>query len=331
MQLTPPPTTLLLKGRPDDPRFGDWVTLDPSSVPSSKERVTLLGCGDDTGVVLNRGRAGAKNGPDSIRRHFYKMALPMNGDLAEKLALVDTGNVTPGTDIFETQRRVQDCVKTLAPAGTLVFLGGGHDFAAPVFLGLHSCLPAKTVLGIVNVDPHLDVRPLEDGRPHSGTPFRQILESGSLQGKNYVVFGARANRNAKAHFQYAVSKKISVLEYEDIRVKTVPAAAFYESQLKALSKRVNFIHATFDMDACSEAEGSSAAPVLGFSAWELCQMAAAAGRNPFVRVLEIAEVAPDLDPSERSSRVAAEMVFAFLRERAKLKFKKRVKKGKRSI
>ena len=31
-------------------------------------------------------------------------------------------------------------------------------------------------IGVINIDAHLDVRPLKDGLAHSGSPFRQLLE-----------------------------------------------------------------------------------------------------------------------------------------------------------
>lgn len=38
-------------------------------------------------------------------------------------------------------------------------------------------IPHRDV-GIVNIDAHLDVRPLKENRTHSGSPFRQLLEEG---------------------------------------------------------------------------------------------------------------------------------------------------------
>jgi len=76
---------------------------------------------------------------------------------------------------------------------------------------------------------------------------------------------------------------------------------------------------TMDIDSCESAEGSSAAPVLGFTGTELYFIAKVAGLNKKVQYFEICEVAPDLDPTERSSRIAAEILFAFLEARASLK------------
>ncbi len=33
-------------------------------------------------------------------------------------------------------------------------------------------------VGVINIDAHLDVRPKKEGRVHSGSPFRLLLEDG---------------------------------------------------------------------------------------------------------------------------------------------------------
>jgi arginase family enzyme len=71
------------------------------------------------------------------------------------------------------------------------------------------------------------------------------------------------------------------------------------------------------MDSCRDCEGTSAAQVIGFSADELCVFASMAGANPRVFFLEIAEVAPALDISDRASRIASEIIFAFMVARAR--------------
>ena len=73
------------------------------------------------------------------------------------------------------------------------------------------------------------------------------------------------------------------------------------------------------MDSCSDLEGVSAAPVIGFSAWELCQFAFAAGKSKKVSFFELAEVAPKLDPTGRSARIAAEVLFYFVKGRLRLR------------
>lgn len=313
---------LLFRGRPGDPRLGELVQRGEYPLhPSPKqENILLWGCPDDAGVVRNRGRAGAKEGPDSIRKHLYRMTPPMDAEW-ESLRIHDFGNLVPGGDLRETHRRCREEVAQLArTGGTIVALGGGHDFAAPNFLGFLAGLRQNTQEkirpGLVNIDPHLDVRELEEGLPHSGTPFREILESGDIDGKSFVQFGTRANRNSRAHFKYCIDKGVKVHPLEELRSLKQTVTKSFREVLHELGSKRSHLAVTFDMDVCSDAEGTSAAPVIGFSAQELCRMAELCGRHLKVSFLEIAEVAPPLDPHERSSRIAAEVLYSFLRARS---------------
>lgn len=320
---TPVNEYLLFKGRAGDPRLGEIVQRgeSPPHLAPKKENCLFWGCPDDTGVVRNRGRAGAKEGPDSIRKHLYRMTPPMDFAWEAHLLLQDFGNLVPGANIRETHTRCRAEVAQLARAGgTIIALGGGHDFAAPNFLGFlegaRETTSEKFKPGLINIDPHLDVRELEEGLPHSGTPFREILESDQLDGKSFVQFGIRGNRNARAHYEYCIDKGVKILSLETLRVQTHSVTKQFRETLSELGNKRTHIGVTIDMDACFEAEGTSAAPVLGFSAQELCRMAELSGRHLKVRFLEIAEVAPPLDPHERSSRIAAEIIYSFLRGRA---------------
>ncbi len=311
--------SLLTKGREGDPRLGEWVTpLLPTELPprSKKHSVALLGCPDDLGVTRNRGRAGAKDGPRAIRQHLYKMTLPMDFAMERHLDLYDAGDIIPSGDILETHRRAEKLAFELAATGsTVVLLGGGHDFAAPGFKGTaEGAKGSAPKRALLNVDPHLDVRPLENELPHSGTPFRLLLDGKTVPPKRFAQFGARANRNARSHYEYCRRLGVRVLTLDAIRAKN--AVTFFQATLRSISTGATFVGVTLDMDSCSAGEGTSAAPTVGFSAEELCVFAEAAGKKTAVRYFELAEVAPPLDVSERIARVAAEALYAFLRARA---------------
>lgn len=302
---------LFFKGRLNDTRLGAWVTQaeEPPKEIQGKESIFIWGCPDDEGVRLNLGRVGAKAGPDGIRKYFYRMTPPMDFQWEKYLAVYDIGNLVPAGNILETQNRCNQLVaKWHSSLGTLICLGGGHDFAAPNFLGFAA---NRHSVGLLNVDPHLDVRELDNG-PHSGTPFRQILESGDLHPSHFIQFGTRTNRNSRVHYEYCVQKGVKIVPFNLLRD---PGADFSDA-LERLSKRVDTVAVTFDLDCCRDTEGTSAAPVVGFSTRDLYEMARIAGEKVNVKYFELAEVAPTLEKSERSARIAAEILYAFLLSRA---------------
>lgn len=323
---------LITTGRDGDPRLGELTEFisQGSEIPitANKETLVITGCPDDTGVTRNRGRAGASGGPDGIRKHFFKMTPPMDVEWEKRIAFADCGNIVVAGDIVDTHARAFEAARWIgASGGLLVALGGGHDFAAPNFLGFvdGNKQRGKKALrwGLINVDPHLDVRELEDDKPHSGTPFRQILESGELKGVDFVQFGTRRNRNSRGHFAYCRFKKVTVDCYGDLRAAKKSFLQSFQAHLKTLSTKCDAIGLTIDLDSCADAEGTSAAPVIGFAAYDLMEFAYLAGTNPKVRYLEMAEAAPALDPNERICRIAAEILFAFALGKAAAKVSKR--------
>ena len=325
--LSPTPDALFFEGRKDDPRLGAWVKPRAKGLPppdafkKKKEILILYGAADDEGVHRNRGRRGAQGGPNGIRTHFYKMTPPMDVEWENKIELWDFGNLIPAGEIAVTHDRAEEAARAISAAGgTLIALGGGHDFCAPHVKGfLEGQLERKKkrpTFGILNVDPHLDMRPMEDNGPHSGTPFRQLLDSGAIKGRNLVAFGTRANRNAREHFAYAKTQKVKVRPWEKLAASKKGFVTEFGLELTTLSCQADLFGVTIDLDSCCEAEGTSAAPVLGFTAWDLCQMAYLAGKNKKVRFFEMAEAAPSLDFNERIGRVGAEILYFFLLGRA---------------
>lgn len=311
--------SLLFQGRPGDPRLGEWVrTAGTGSEKSSAFAMGLYGCPDDLGVQRNRGRAGAAGGPDGIRKYFYKIAWPLEKNWEKRLELTDWGNTRPGNDILYNHSQAQAAARAIAASGATVLpLGGGHDHVAPNFSGFAEGIREKhgkkTKLGLLNIDPHLDVRPLEENLPHSGSGFRQLIDTGVIQGSDLTEFGARSGHNAREHFEYCAKQKVRVCDFDTLRAGQ--PQRFFKSELSRLIKTRPFVGISVDMDMCHEVEGVSAPAVIGFTAWELCQMAWIAGQCRQVQYFEIAEVAPSLDPQERSARVGAEILFWFMRGR----------------
>lgn len=309
--LTPISKDLFSKERPGDPRVGSWIK---TQVPTSNEFHWIVGCPDDTGITLNFGRPGARLGPSEIRRAFYRMALPEIFSQSPAV-IVDGGDIKIESTIKNTHHNVASALSNQASkALSVTILGGGHDFAAPAFTGFvksHRLADPQASFGLINIDPHLDVREFESGDPHSGSPFRQLLESKILLGPNLIQFGCRETRNAASHFDFCKKNLVNLCPLSEIRKNKLSVSNFFQSHLLELASRVSHVGLTIDMDSCSEVSGTSAAPAIGFSITELYEIAEIAGKHPSVRYFEIAEVSPPLDPSGKTQNAAAEILMAF--------------------
>ena len=107
--------------------FEDLSKLEKSSTPSG---VGILGYAVDKGVALNKGRIGAKEGPDAIKQAFA--GLP---DLNQCETLVDYGNVYHDhEELIDTQKNLQHLQKSIVNHRQTFLLGGGHDIAYAQYL-----------------------------------------------------------------------------------------------------------------------------------------------------------------------------------------------------
>ncbi len=314
---------LLFKGRPGDPRLGELVSTAWPLVGVTT-KVCVTGAPDDLGVHLNRGRRGAAGGPPAIRRELYRMAPPMDApQTMHPDFFSDAGDSVVTDDIIANHRHAQTlCELALNASGAVLALGGGNDYSAPHARALRevsaAAKDAAGTIGIITVDPHLDVRERENGLPHSGTPYRDLIDGSVIDPRHLIEFGTRKNRNAATHYAWARERGVQIRDHSELMraeragVRIVDAFA---QDLERLVARCDAVMVSFDLDSCSGLPGVSAPGALGFSVDQLCEMAAIAGRHKKVRLFEIVECAPDLDPSGMTAKAAAEMAWAFIANR----------------
>ena len=59
-------------------------------------------------------------------------------------------------------------------------------------------------VGVINIDAHFDVRPLKEGKAHSGSPFRLMLEDPRFfpNGGKFIEFANKGASCSAAHCKY---------------------------------------------------------------------------------------------------------------------------------
>jgi arginase family enzyme len=187
----------------------------------------------------------------------------------------------------------------------VVLLGGGHDGAYASHSALLRAVPGP-VRGI-NVDAHLDVRPLRDGLITSGTPFRRLAERWRER-YTAVELGIQPQHNARAHREWANRNGFAVLSLDHVRGRVADAFA------EALRSNADAVAVSLDLDSveASSAPGVSAPCPDGLSPADLYACARLAGRDARVRVLDVMELAPPLDVDGRTARLGAAAIWHFL-------------------
>ena len=104
-----------------------------------------------------------------------------------KLNVYDFGNISisEDEDLEHAHEKLQNSIKDIISHCSVPFIiGGGNDQSFPNAMGLLKNAEEKSVV-VVNIDAHLDVRPLKEGKVHSGSPFFLLLNSGWYHEKQY--------------------------------------------------------------------------------------------------------------------------------------------------
>merc|ERR1712137_1451703 len=120
---------------------------------------------------------------DVVRQFIQKMGTVVNPELGLDLngiLISDSGNVGEDVETLEEAHQLlEDRVSQIIQCGATPFVvGGGNDQSFPNVSGLlRNCQNPDSVT-VINVDAHLDVRPLKEGKVHSGSPFYLMLQSG---------------------------------------------------------------------------------------------------------------------------------------------------------
>jgi formiminoglutamase len=286
----------------DDPRLKTFFQKQPDK----NTRAVLIGFPSDEGVSRNGGRPGAAGAPEVIIQKLMKLTPhPRRADIHTAFMEKTAGPefITCSGDVESDQQKLGDRLAPLLEKGIIpVILGGGHETSFGHFLGYTK---AGIAADIINIDAHADVRPLKDGRAHSGSPFRQAITHDSGLCRSYNVFGLNPASLASAHLAFVEKHGAARLE------SPVIATQVQEWLHQSGSDR---IMATMDMDVVCQADapGVSAPNASGIAKEDWLQIAFELGKNPNVSSFDLCEVNPLLDRDDQTSRLAALTIWNFL-------------------
>ncbi len=274
----------------------------------------LVGVGYDGAV---KGRKGAREGPDAVRESLrFNSTYDYDHDVDVKDASVaDFGNVViPEGNVKEVHRAVGEAMKEImGNCRVPMILGGDHSLTYAHVKAF--CEVNTGSVGIITLDSHHDVREYEGDDVSSGTPFRRILEEieGSpVSGKNVVQIGLHGFLNSSNQREYAISKEMMIITAEIVR--NMGMESVMRGALMQAGEGTDAIFLSVDMDSVdqSAAPGVSAPSPGGLSANEFLEGLYYAGKDVKVKGMDLVEVAPNLDPSGNTARLAATGLISFL-------------------
>jgi formiminoglutamase len=258
--------------------------------------------------------SGAAFAPEHIRKALSSCSTyAVDEDIDLQLDLTNLGDVEMHvTDIVESNKRIEQLLLELLKENEKmipIILGGDHSISAP---SIKAFSKAKGNIAVIQFDAHHDLRNLEDGGPSNGTPFRQLLEGGHLQGDHLLQIGIRNFANSQTYYHYALENGVKVVTMKEVKANNMKKVI--HSWLEKRKENIDAIYVSVDMDVLDQAfaPGCPAIGPGGMDSSTLLDLAKYLGTLDKVKAIDIVEIDPTVDIREMTSKVAAHVILAFL-------------------
>lgn len=286
-----------------DPNDRRLVQIITKAARADAHAVNILGVPFD-GAVL--GRKGAAAGPHAIRQAMggfsnYNVELSVGLEDAKVRDLGDL--IVDNKDVRRAHSQIEaEVTKDLREGSLLVILGGDNSVSLPA---LKASSKKFGRLGLIVVDSHLDLRGEIGGKPTSGSSYGLAIQDRLVNPRSMVEIGAHGFLNSKVYVDEAKKLGITLVTAEEVS-RRGPRAVARESYALA-SKEADAVYVSFDLDAVDLAQvsGVSAPSAGGMWARNAFTMMYEFAKMGRVRCADIVELAPSLDPTGSSQRVAA--------------------------
>jgi formiminoglutamase len=299
------------------PRAGGWPS--PHSVPGdSPIDLALIGVptwrtslsATDAGKTPAAIRAALRRYSGAVmpdRERIGSAGLPRSLD---DLVIADFGDVLEPDGPEGEARAIAAIAVAALRSRVVVALGGDNSLTVPVALAAWASAgdligenaAGLSGAGLITLDAHYDLR---DG-VSNGSPVRRLVQDFGLDGRRVVQIGIADFANSAEYARRAMDLGITVVHRDELHRR--PLADVFAEALEIAGSGGGSIHVDIDVDVCdrSVAPGCPASVPGGLSAYELRQAARAAGTDPRVASVDLAEVDVSADaPDGRTVRLAA--------------------------
>jgi arginase family enzyme len=281
----------------DWPNLTELLLEDDAAVP-----IGLIGAPLAAGSVT----PGACDRAPALLRQTLKRIGRYDVEIGRALftPIRDRGDVAlAGLSIEDATGPIRDAVAASLEDHALTLLAGGNNAVTrPAVLALGAPL-AK--VGLVTLDAHFDMRETDQGLSN-GNPVRALMEDG-LPGANIAQIGLASFANtAKMHRDAlaAGNRVISIEEVQRDGIRTTTELAI--AHLAAC----DHIVVDCDIDVIDRAQmpGAPGARPGGMHVSDFFWAVRRLARDPRVRLIDLTEWDPSLDPSDLSALTAARWV-----------------------
>ena len=268
----------------------------------------LHGFAVDEGVKRNKGRVGAKDAPDVIRKNCSNFPV-----VNPNFSLKDFGNIfCDDGNLEKSQNDLAEKVQLiLQNSGKSIVFGGGHEVMFGHYSGIKKAFPDKKI-GIINIDAHFDNREIDPQiGASSGTGFWQIAQNENIHS---LHIGIQKNSNTLKLFDTAHQSGMKYILAEELFFENLPNIY---SKLDDFISASDVIYVTICMDVFNVAiaPGVSALAYNGiFADSTFMHFYRHILKSEKLLALDLAEVNPVLDQNEITARLAASLANEWFME-----------------
>ena len=283
--------------------MGGWPNLSDLIGPAgSRAAVAMLGVPLAAGSVT----PGACDQAPALLRQTLRRIGRYDVETGRELSteIADRGDVAiAGLSIEQATPVIREAVAASAEAHALTLLiGGNNAVTRPAVLALDNELED---VGLITLDAHFDMRDLDDGL-RNGNPVRALLEDG-LPGANIAQVGLAAFANSRAMHEDALEAGNLVVTIGDVRrdgiAHAIERALDHVAHCDAL-----VIDCDIDVIDRSQFPAAPGARPGGMGVADFFAAVRQLASDSRVRVIDLVEWDPPLDPSDLSALTAARWV-----------------------
>jgi len=299
-----------------------WVT-DPQELVARGVDVAIVGAPFDDAVSH---RPGARFGPRAIREAQYTSgsihSLQLGNEPFELLTVVDAGdaNIVPAW-IERAHALIHRKVREVAATGAIpIVLGGDHSITWPSATAVAEVRRPGSI-GIVHFDAHADTANDDWGvLAGHGTPMRRLIESGAVDGRNFVQVGLRGYWPPVETFQWMQAHGLRYHFMTEVEERG--AEAVIDDAIAEALDGPDAIYLSVDIDVVDPglAPGTGTPEPGGFLSRELLRAIRRIVGRVELAGMDIVEVSPPYDHAETTAmvanRAALEAISALAAKRA---------------
>ena len=279
------------------PNLSELVSTSRSSAP-----VGLVGAPLASGSVTP-GRCDMA--PDALRdtlRRIGRYDVETGSELHTEI--FDHGDA-PVADLSIEDATPLVCHKVAASVAMhslTLLVGGNNAVTRPGVLGVG--LPLEKA-GLITLDAHFDMRDLDQGLSN-GNPVRALIEDG-LPGRNVAQVGLAPFANSKQMHQDALAAGNLVVTMAEVRSEGI-AGAIDKALAHVAHCEAIVVDCDIDVIDRSQFPGAPGARPGGMAVHDFFAAVRRLAANPKVRLIDLTEWDPPLDPTDLSALTAARWV-----------------------